>query len=437
MSSPANWDELTDEAVRLLCEYIRIDTTNPPGNESLAAHWLGGLLQREGVVVDYYEPAPGRESVIARLPGSGGGGQVDALILLNHTDVVPVEQELWTQPAFEGLVRDGNVWGRGALDMKSLGVLELLVFLLFKRLGLPHRRDLVFFAAGDEEAGSEYGVEWFARNRPDLLRAFAVINEGGVGMLRLQGNKRPVFGIAIAEKTPLWLRLRTKGRPGHASLPHGDNALDRLVTALGRVLNWRREREITPETALFFEGLAAAGVGPPVRNPMDAVIAAQRSTLYNALTQDTISLTTCNAGIKINVIPAVCEATLDCRLLPGREPDAFEEELRRYIDDPKVEVERIFCGFGPPSPPRHALLDTIGEVVREQVEDAVVVPSVGTGFTDSRTLRRLGVPSYGFSGILSTLEERQTVHGHDERIRIESLRLALPLLFEVVRRTVE
>jgi len=251
------------------------------------------------------------------------------------------------------------------------------------------------------------------------------------------GVERPIFAFAAAEKSPLWLRLRTEGPPGHGSMPHAKNALDRLVRALGKVIAWERPRRIAPEVAPFFAALAAAGVLEPIETPEAAARVAERNALVNALTMDTISLTSCNAGIKTNVIPAVCEATLDCRLLPGKPADAFIAELERQIDDPEVTIERIFAAEGPASSLDNELIAAINSVVKEHIEDALVIPTVCVGFTDSRTFRRLGVPAYGFSPTLSTEEERRTVHGHNERIQIESLRLGLQILFGVVRRLVE
>ena len=220
-------------------------------------------------------------------------------------------------------------------------------------------------------------------------------------------------------------------------MPHADNALDRLVRALSRVAAWERPRRIVPEVTPFFTALAAAGVLDPIQTAADAERVAQKNPLVNALTMDTISVTSCNAGIKVNVIPASCEATLDCRLLPGKSADEFTEELRAQLADPQVVIERIFSAEGPSSALDHELVSIITRVVREHVEDAIVVPSVCVGFTDSRTFRELGVPAYGFSPTLSTEAERRTVHGHDERIRIEGLRLGLQILLGVVRQVVE
>jgi len=438
MVTTPDWDALEDEAVRLLSEYIRLDTSNPPGNETIAARWFADLLARDGITGTFYTPEPDRQSFIARLPGSDPAlsGQEHAVVLLNHTDVVPVEARYWTHPPFAGVVQDGYVWGRGALDMKSLGILEYLVFVLVKRLGLPHRRDLVFFAIADEEAGGAVGVEWFARHHPELLRAFVVINEGASGMTDFMGLDRPVFGIAAGEKTPLWLRLRTEGPPGHGSMPHDQNALVRLVEALHRIATWERPRRLAPEVAATFEALAEAGAMPaaPSLDELDRL--ARRMPYLNALTRDTISLTTAHAGIKVNVIPAACEATLDCRLLPGTSAEEFLEQLRARIDDPQVQIERIFLAEGPPSPLDHPLFGLARSVIREHMEEALLVPEVCVGFTDSRTFRQVGTPAYGFSPILASEEVRRTIHGHDERVPIAGLRLGLQILFNVVRQLI-
>lgn len=241
-SDPAiDWDAVTEEATRLLAEFVRINTTNPPGNEHLACDWLRELLDAEGIESQSFDPGGGRSSLIATLPGDGSRGK--ALTLLNHTDVVPVEEAHWSVPPFDGVVRDGFVWGRGTLDMKGLGILQLMVLLLHRRLDLPLRRDLTFLAVADEEAGGMQGIEYLDRERPELLDCDFVINEGGAGATSLFGAERTVLQVGVAEKGPLWLRLSATGSPGHGSVPHGDNALERLTQALSRVLGWRRPNE--------------------------------------------------------------------------------------------------------------------------------------------------------------------------------------------------
>ncbi len=431
-----DWDEVTEEATDILSRYLTIDTTNPPGNEAPAAHFLAELLRAEGIDdITFYdasdERSQGRVSMRACLPGDGSA---KPLVLLNHTDVVPVERDGWQEDPFAGLVKDGVIWGRGAMDMKGMGVMELIALFLMRRHGMPHRRDIVFFAVADEEAGSEYGVEFLDRNHPEALDAEYVINEGGWGSTEVLGVRRPAFNCAVSEKGPCWLKLTTEGRPGHGSVPFGHNALDRLVRALHRIQEWQRPRTIVPELAEYFAQAREAGFLD--EEPSEEAIArlGDRNPLIRALTSNTISLTTAHSGVKHNVIPATAEATLDCRLVPGMDSDVFVEELREVIDDPKIHIERILDSSTPPSPINTELMSVIQEVVREHVEDAVVLPGVSAGFTDSRVFRRRGITAYGFIPILVEPAEGATMHGHNERISIENLTLGCQMLFEIVRR---
>ena len=431
LSPEVNWEDAAAEATALLSEFIAVDTSNPPGNEEAACSFLGAVLRREGLEYELYESGPGRVSLRAVLAGDGGAGP---LILLNHTDVVPVEREYWTAEPFGGEVRDGYVWGRGALDMKGMGIFELMAVLLLKRLGLPLRRDVVFFAMADEEMGGEYGIEWFAQNHPELLDGDFCLNEGAYGWARWGGVERPFFGFSPTEKNPLWLRLRAEGPPGHGSLPHGENALGRLVRALDRIQTWERERIILPEMRPFFERLAGTGALPAVDGPDDVAPLAAGDRMLNALTQHTISLTTFHSGIKTNVIPAQAEATLDCRLLPGQSAEAFTRRVRDVVDDARVSVEPTMVSETPPSRLESEVYDIVGQVVRDYDERALVLPVVSSWFTDSRGFRRAGTPAYGFIPVLLEHEDYATIHGHDERLSVENVRLGTQVLFELVRR---
>jgi acetylornithine deacetylase/succinyl-diaminopimelate desuccinylase-like protein len=431
-----DWDQITSEATDLLCQYIRIDTTNPPGGEEAAARWLADLLRAEGIDdITFYDASdadsPGRLNMRARLAGNGSKRPI---VLLNHTDVVPVEREGWDEDPFAGVVKDGVIWGRGAIDMKGMGIMELITLFLMKRHSVPHARDIVFFAVADEEAGSEYGVEFLARHHPESLDAEYVLNEGGWGSTELMGVRRPVFNCAVSEKGPCWLKLSADGRPGHGSVPHSDNALARLVRALQRIAEWQRPRQIVPELSEYFA--RAHEHGFMAEEPSDDAIAAlaEKNPLINAITTNTISMTTARAGVKHNVIPARAEATIDCRLLPGTDSKAFIEEVRQIVDDPKVSIEPVLDSNTPPSPIDTELMETIKAVTRDFVEDAVVLPFVSAGFTDSRVFRRLGITSYGFIPVMLEPIEAVTVHGHNERLSIENLRLGCQMMFEVVRR---
>ena len=425
-----NWDDVTVEITSTLRDYLRINTSNPPGNEQAAAEFLAPLLEAEGYECEYVEAGPGRVSMRTRLLGTG---EQRPLMLLNHTDVVPVQDEFWDVDPFAAVERDGMLWGRGALDMKGMGTLELLVMLLFKRLNLTPNRDIVFLAVADEEAGSAYGMEWLDQNEQSwITEPEYALNEGGMGALNLLGANRPVFACAPSEKSPLWLKLRAEGQPGHGSTPHSDNAVERLIRALYAVQNWDRAVTVQPHTAEALQRMrdanAWAGSAPSVNK------LCQTYPAFAAVTRDTISNTGATSGIKHNVIPADAEATLDCRLLPGESYDDFIKTMRDVIDDDKVEIEVVFGSMGPSSSFETEIVSVIEDVVREQVEGALVIPSTCVGFTDSRVLRRHGVHSYGFVPTLMDASLAAGVHGHNERTPIEGLNTGIQILFEVVRR---
>lgn len=426
-----DWEAVTEEATGLLSRYIAVDTSNPPGNEEAAALFLADILRREGLAARLYQAAPGRANLSARLTGDGSKRP---LVLLNHTDVVPAEPSFWQEPPFAGTVRDGVIWGRGALDMKGMGIMELMTLLLLKRHGIPLKRDVVFLALADEEAGGDVGVDWMDRHHPEVMDAEYALNESGYGFTELMGVRRPVFNCSISEKGPLWLKLRAQGYPGHGSVPHGDNSLERLVRALYRVQGWQHPITVLPETELYFRRLYEGGF--LADEPAESTLArmAESNVVVRSVLTNTISVTTCTAGYKHNVIPAVSEATLDCRLLPGQSAQAFLEELKGVIDDPKVEVEEVYRSETVSSPVQTELFDIVEGVARQTVEQAVVLPSVSPGFTDSRIFRRRGTVAYGFIPVLLEPLEAATIHGHNERISIENLRLGTQIVFETARR---
>lgn len=426
-----DWTTYTDEAVDLLCSYIQIDTSNPPGRERLACEWLGDLLSHEGIPFELFDAGNDRWTLRAVLKGDGSKRP---LMLLNHTDVVPVQREFWSEEPFAGLIKDGHIWGRGALDMKSLGIAQLMTFIAFKRNNVPLTRDLVFLAVADEEAGSEFGIHWMEEHHPDKLDCEYVLNEGGGGTTEMFGVARPVFNVAVAEKGPLWLKLIAEGRPGHASVPHSDNALDRLVRAMFRVQEWKRDMEVSDTLTEYFRRLKRAGIFKGEATLEGLTKEAEHDDRVRALLTNTISATMTSAGIKQNVIPAFAEAWLDCRLLPGVDPDEFQAKIASVIDDDKVRIERIYASSSGVNSFDTELFGVIEDVIKEHVEEAVVVPGITVGFTDSRVFRNRDVIAYGFSGGLTEPELGRGVHGHNERVGIESFRLNCQIVYEVVRR---
>lgn len=433
-----DWDAVTDEATRLLSDFIRIDTSNPPGREKAACEWLAAIFRRDGIDdLAFYDASDGGAHGIDRMNMTAtlrGDGSKRPLVLLSHTDVVPVEREYWEFEPFSGAVSDGVIYGRGALDMKSMGIMELLAMLLIKRHAIPHARDIVYMALADEEAGGTWGIEWMEKHHPHTLEAEFVINEGGWGNAEVLGTRRPSFNCSISEKGPLWLRLVAEGRPGHGSVPHGDNALERLVRALARIQEWAHPVTVVPELRGYFERLYRNRVLEEDLSQQSMEDLASANLLMNALLTNTVSATTARSGMKHNVIPAIAEATLDCRLLPGEDPNAFIDDIRRVIADPKVQVDTVFESSTLPSPADTELFGLIEDVVHSHVEEALVLPSVSAGFTDSRVFRRHGITAYGFIPVLLEQDEAMTIHGHNERITIDNLRLGTQILFETVRR---
>ena len=432
-----DWDAITEEATQLLSAFIRIDTSNPPGRERAACEWLAAIFRGAGIDdIAFYDASDDGEYGEDRMNMTAtlaGDGSKPPLILLNHTDVVPVERQYWDFEPFSGAVTDGVIYGRGAIDMKSMGVMQLMTMLILKRNGITPKRDIVYMALADEEAGGVWGVEWIERHHPELLDAEFVINEGGWGNQEVFGTRRPSFSCSISEKGPLWLRLVAEGRPGHGSVPHPDNALERLARALVRIQEWSRPVTKVPELEGYFDRLYRHAILPEP-TPEAMVHLAGENLVAKAILTNTVSTTTARAGIKHNVIPGIAEATLDCRLLPGQDPDAFIEQVRKVIDDPKVRIETVYVSNTPASSADTELFGIIEQAVHDHVEEALVLPSVSAGFTDSRVFRKHGITAYGFIPVLLEQDEAMTVHGHNERISVENLRLGTQILFETVRR---
>ncbi len=433
MTAPTNWKPIFDEALDIFVRFLQVDTSNPPGNEALGARFLGAILEAEGIACEYIETAPNREVLVARLAGDGSKRP---FMLCNHTDVVPVEAEYWSVPPFEGLVRDGRVYGRGAVDMKGCGVMQLMAFLLAHRRALPLKRDLVFCAVPDEESGGTWGMAWLCQNRPDVVDVEYELNEGGSGASDFGGKPARLFTIATNEKTGSALRLTAVGTPGHGSRPHQDNSAAHLVRALNRLLDWDRGLTVTPATASFLERLSEAGLLPATGNRQEVEARILASPPLHAMFVNTLNLTMLKSGIKVNVIPARSEAVIDCRLLPGQSREDWVRQVRERIDDDRILVETYRPARKEPVEVawHTELYHTIAAVVNEAIEDAVVVPGLTVGGTDNKFLRERGIPAYGFIPCLLSNEERAGFHGNDEFLTIDNLNMGVELMYEIVRR---
>ena len=391
---------LEDDTVRLLAEYLQVDTINPPGNEMNAVEFFSRLLDAEGIPYETAESAPGRGNLWARLEG----GDEPALILLNHTDVVPADENYWTTDPLSGEIRDGYLWGRGALDMKGTGMLQYQAFVALHRAGKELNRDVIFMATADEEAGGFYGAGWLVENRPELFdNVGLLLNEGGSG--RRSGDALS-FGVEVTQKVPLWLRLIASDEPGHGSRPRVNSSVSRLIRALSNIDNYEFAPHIVPAVEIYFEGLAQAERGErprqfanlseAVKDPNFVLSLQLESPALHALTRNTCSITRLEGSSKINVVPPEVAAEIDCRLLPDQDPDDFIALLRSVINDPGIRIEKIM-GFSPAvSTTDTDLYRAIETVVKKHYPGSQVMPSVSTGFTDSHFFRDLGIVSYGF-----------------------------------------
>ena len=440
-----DWEAVRSEVTRHLQALVRLDTTNPPGNEIVAARYLAAVLQAEGVASCITESAPGRGNVTARLRG----GDEPALLLLGHTDVVAVEPDQWTHPPFSGALVNGRVWGRGALDMKNMVAAELMVFLLFKRLGLRPNRDLLLAATADEEAGKgDHGPGWILDNHPEQLEAPLIITEGAGADLQIGGQR--YYTCQIGQKGLCRLRLIGRGRPGHGSMPHNESAVLRLARALGGLEGVQLPLHPAATVAACIEGIAGHQ-DPQTGRLLRAVLDPQADAAawenlpaeeafkdeLQAVLRNTASVTMLQAGAKINVIPAEATAWIDGRLAPGQTADSFVGELRPYIgDEVDIEIDQY-------SPPLEGRVDTPLYRTIEQVMDELdpgvpVVPVISNGGTDAKHIlpRRPDTLIYGFMPYRQTPgeEEMRLIHGHDERTSVDNLLFATRALFEIACR---
>ena len=433
-----DWQAVGDEAAQILSRYLQINTTNPPGNERQAAEFLAELLRERGMEPKLYEPAPGRANLLARLPGDGGAG---AIILLHHMDVVTANPARWSCDPFGGEIREGYVWGRGAIDMKGVGVMHLLALDLLRRSNAPRKRDILYLAVADEEMGSACGAQWMLAHHWPEIEAEYVWDEGGFGLRGFFGPD-VIFTVAVAEKKALWLRLVAEGEPGHSGMPHADNANDTLVRALARVLDHETPLRLHKVTQAMFRGIADAMPFPQsfllrhLDNPLAFALARGGLTAESsiaALLRNTLSLTILRAGSKENVIPGRAEAVLDARLLPGEDPDAFIEELEGVIADERVRVEVIQYPE-PTTVSTHdsAFFRAIAEVTARLSPGSVTVPMLTPGATDSSFFRQKGINTYGLFPAIITPEDLAGFHGIDERISLDNLRLGTRITYDVL-----
>ena len=430
---------LSDEVVALTADMIRARAVNPPGGEARVVDVAAARLQRAGIAVDV-RPFDGtdRTNLLAVLPGADRA--LPPFILLGHTDVVPAEEARWRVGAgpFDGAIVDGALVGRGALDMLSMDALQVATMVALHESGVRRARDVVLLLTGDEEVDGR-GVQAALDAWPDVLRAGAsALTEGGFLFDSFLRRGEDIAAVAVAEKGLFQFRLRATGPTGHGSTPLPDAAPERVVRAAARVLAAAPDLRVSTPTARMFAALGAArgGVeGAVLGNPALLLgVAGGRlssSPTMRALLADTCALTMLSAGTKENVIPGAATATFDCRLLPGTDPARFRDQLLVHVDDPKVAIEPLTVSPANGSPPDHVVVDAIRGRMKRELPAVVVAPILTRGATDARFLRARGIATYGFVPVRITSEELDTLHGDDERVRVEELKKGLSRLVDV------
>jgi len=431
-----NPQQSQDEAVHFLSELIKLDTQDPPGNESRVAHYLEGVLKSEGIESEILEPVPGRASIVARLKGDGSKKPI---LIMGHEDTVPIDRARWTVDPFAALQRDGNIYGRGASDDKAMVAANLEVFLQLKRMKLPLTRDVIFLAEASEEASSPAGMHTVVDRYWDKIACEYALNEGGGSLI--DNGKLKYIAVSTAEKLPRGATLQATGSSGHGSVPRVDNAVTHLAAAVAKAGTWETPSRLNDTTRAFFERLATISAPEEAalyRNALDPKVQETlkvKKPQYYSMLRTSVVPTMLKAGIKSNVIPPTAEATLDIRALPDEDLDKFREMLAGVIDDPQVKVVAEDTQYSMPAAPVTSLntdmFHALEAAQKEVAPESITLPIMTTGATDSAFLRTKGVQAYGIS-VPKTEEESRTVHGNDEHIEVNQLGLFVRYIFSAV-----
>jgi acetylornithine deacetylase/succinyl-diaminopimelate desuccinylase-like protein len=444
LSSPAALDAaIGDHALQLCRTLLRINTTNPPGNEREAADVVAAELVAAGIEPRLLESFPGRANVVARLRGTG---EQPPLLLTAHLDVVEADASAWKYPPFGGVIAEGCLWGRGALDMKNMAAMSVAVLARLARDKVKLRRDVIFAAVADEEAGCDHGSRWLVDNHPDLVRAEYALGE--VGGYSMHLGRGVFYPIQVAEKGLCWVRGRVRGEPGHGSMPREDSAVVRLAKAVARLGDKGLPVHVTPYMRDLVDAIASrqpAPLRPLLKRLLHPAIAPYAlralpdrslARVLGSLLSNTASPTILRAGSKINVIPGLAEVELDGRVLPGQTEADFLRELGTVLG-PDVELEVLQSA--PPlatEPMATPLYDAIRESILAREPHAMVVPYLMPGFTDAKFFSKLGIKWYGFSPVQIPRGMRfaELFHGNDERIPVEGLKWGANVLHDLVRK---
>jgi acetylornithine deacetylase/succinyl-diaminopimelate desuccinylase-like protein len=413
------------ETIHFLTDLVKIDTSNPPGNEIKGAQYIKSVLDQEGIASEIFESAPGRANLVARLKGNGSKRP---LLLMGHLDVVGVERDKWSVEPFAAVMKDGYLYGRGSEDDKSMDAANLEVFVEMHRRKVPLDRDVILLAEAGEEGTPQYGIVYMIEKHWDKIECEYVLNEGGE--FHEVGGKLHYAGVSTTEKVPRGLSLIARGSSGHASMPREDNPIAHLGAAVGKLIAWQPPMRLNETTREYFARLAT------ISSPADAYLythlqdpdvqAKLRATklFENSVLRTSIVPTIINGGFRQNVIPAEARAELDVRALPDENMDNLVAELRKQIDDAAIEIVSNGYGAlrpaGPPSSIHNEMFEALERAQATVFPGSITLPIMQTGATDSAQLRAKGVQAYGI-GPPTTDDDLMRMHGNDERVRVEDI----------------
>lgn len=437
-----DWKALSDETLHALTDYIKVNTTDPPGNELDAAHFLKKILDKEGIeatIFDTTEIGPNRANLYARLKGNGSK---KAIALVNHMDVVPATPSFWQVDPFAGVVKDGYIWGRGSLDMKGQAIVQLMAMIAIKRSGVPLTRDIVFIGNSDEEFGGDGAVQ-FVKRHADLLKDIEfLMTEGGENLVT--SGKLRYYGVGVSEKQTAWQKIVVTGVPSHGSRPTKQNPVPKLVAALDRIAKYETPLHVLPDVQKFMHDISPQYKGKQrvwlsdVRSAIKIPRARKWLTddiYWNAILRNTISLTGLQGSNKTNVIPAEASAVMDIRLLSDTDPRTFINTLKRIANDTAVHwVNQIEPKTKLQNPIDTDLFRAIEKASHDRDPNAIVTTPMFTAASDRPTYRALGIVTYGFDPFLVENEEMHSgMHGNNERLAVSNIEFGLKYTYDVLR----
>ncbi|PZC40969.1 MAG: Acetylornithine deacetylase/Succinyl-diaminopimelate desuccinylase [Chloroflexi bacterium] len=422
-----NWEIIKQEASKMLSEYIQVCTINPPGDEVKGCNWLASIAENENLDYSLMLTDDKRANFITQI--NKDLQKKSKIILLNHIDVVPASSEEWKDDPFSGVIRDGYVCGRGALDMKGMAIIELMTLILLKRNNYK-KNNVIFLATADEESGSKQGVNFLLKNHKEVLDADLVINEGGIGTFNAFNKQENIFNIGISEKSPLWLKIIINAESGHGSKQNFQSSTYKLILTLQKIIESNHSLQLSKEVEQYYRYLHQAGmIDVNIDNTFLNDIR-NKDKFANSILTNTIAITRIDAGYKNNVVPSTASASLDIRLVPGYSASQFISDLQLIINDPTVVIKTIFHSSTKTSSINNKYYEAINQSIKKIVPNAIVVPYVTSGFTDSRIFREMNIPAYGFIPILVTKQDLLGIHGIDEKISIDNLLLGIKILYE-------